>query len=97
MSKSEISKRIGDPAWKELSKLIRKRDKNTCYKCNKRGLQVHHIIPFKFSKSNRTDNLITLCTSCHTKIDHEYSRTGKTNYVRAMINCAKVRDSRDKI
>ncbi|MBU3905213.1 MAG: HNH endonuclease [Nanoarchaeota archaeon] len=96
MTKESISKRISDPAWKELTKLIRKRDKNTCYKCNKKGLQIHHIIPFKFSKSDRPDNLITLCQSCHTKIDHEYSRTGKTNYIRQMINCAKVRNRRDE-
>ena len=94
---NEISKRISDPAWKKISDKIRVRDNNTCYKCNNVGLSVHHIIPFRFSKSDRVDNLITLCISCHTKIDHEYSRTGKTNYVRQMINCARIRNKRDRL
>ena len=50
------------------------RDNSTCQLCgcNRRTykLKVHHILPFKENESERlnTDNLITLCSKCHTKV-----------------------------
>lgn len=50
---------------KELKTKIRKRDKFTCKICNNKGFTVHHI---DYNKKNcKQENLITLCSSCHSK------------------------------
>ncbi|CAI3257527.1 HNH endonuclease [Enterococcus cecorum] len=50
------------------------RDKYTCQCCGKskgKILQTHHIIYRSNSGSNRADNLITVCTDCHTYENHQ--------------------------
>jgi hypothetical protein len=57
--------------WKKLAQEIRKRDNFTCQYCGKKNAaDVHHIIPRRVKIDNNPDNLITLCRSCHTKIEH---------------------------
>jgi hypothetical protein len=57
--------------WKELAQKIRIRDSFTCQYCGKKGAtDVHHIIPRRVKIDNSPENLITLCRSCHTKIEH---------------------------
>ena len=64
--------------WLARAKEIRKRDK-VCQHCgmtprkNGRALDVHHTIPYRISKDNSPDNLITLCRSCHSKEDARYN------------------------
>ena len=57
---------------KTLRQSIRERDKYTCQICReKQGdktLSVHHIDYNK--KDNNSDNLISLCNSCHTKTNY---------------------------
>ena len=50
----------------DLKRAVRKRDRYTCFICKKEpAICVHHI---DYNKKNcNPDNLITLCTSCHTK------------------------------
>ena len=63
--------------WEKLSKEIRERDK-VCKHCGKtpkqngKSLDVHHIIPFRFSKDNSPLNLVALCAVCHKKAEHKY-------------------------
>lgn len=55
-----------------------KRDKFTCRLCGdgENRLDIHHIKPFRlfelkrYIEANDLSNLITLCVSCHTKIEH---------------------------
>lgn len=57
-----------------LKKSIRERDKHICYICKNKGNHVHHI---NYNKEDcRPENLITLCSSCHIKTNHnrEYWR-----------------------
>lgn len=61
--------------WKKQSCLARKRDGYTCQVCQKVGIQVHHIVPFRlfggdWKRANVLSNLITLCASCHSKVEH---------------------------
>jgi hypothetical protein len=57
--------------WKKLAQEIRKRDNFTCQLCGKKGAtDVHHIIPRRIKIDNSPDNLITLCRSCHGKVEH---------------------------
>jgi endogenous inhibitor of DNA gyrase (YacG/DUF329 family) len=57
--------------WKKLAQEIRKRDKFICQYCGKKNAtDVHHIIPRRIRIDNSPDNLITLCRSCHMRIEH---------------------------
>ena len=50
------------------------RDNYTCQCCGKsknKVLQTHHIIYRSNGGSNRVDNLITVCTDCHTHKNHQ--------------------------
>jgi len=61
--------------WKEYAIKIRKRDKYICQYCGKkRSIEVHHIMPRHIKIDNHPDNLITLCKSCHIKVEHLTSK-----------------------
>jgi hypothetical protein len=49
------------------------RDNYTCQACGKKGkiLRTHHIIYRSNGGSDRVDNLITVCTDCHTSENHK--------------------------
>ena len=47
-----------------------------CEQCLKQGRttpaeEVHHIIPLSRGGTHSTDNLMSLCQSCHNKIHHD--------------------------
>jgi len=84
-SKLKISKSLGGrrkerfygftrDTWTKKQLMIKKRDNFTCQECgfkgNSRNLNVHHINPFKYSKDNSDENLITLCIPCHGSIEY---------------------------
>lgn len=53
---------------------VLERDNYTCQCCGKskdKVLQTHHIIYRSNGGSNRVDNLITVCTDCHTYENHQ--------------------------
>ncbi len=62
---------------------IRERDGYICQICHKsnylelyeikRSLCIHHIIPYKILGDNPPWNLISLCTSCHSKAESKYN------------------------
>jgi len=67
--------------WNERKKeLIRTRDNRHCQRCGvsteelDRSLPVHHVIPAREwdspRKRNKEENLITLCTMCHPKVEN---------------------------
>lgn len=57
--------------WKDATRIVRKRDGNTCAKCAKRhtrtSLHIHHIRSFSTYSELRCDpnNLVLLCEKCH--------------------------------
>lgn len=61
--------------WKRIRSEVVERDNHECQLCNlteiecvsryKGSLHAHHKIPFRISKDNSLDNLITLCHRCH--------------------------------
>lgn len=77
MTKEEYKSLLLDARWKDLSIIIKKRDKFECKKCgyNKR-LQVHHKVYIKGRMPWEYDSnqLVTLCEECHKK-EHK----GKTS------------------
>lgn len=64
--------------WDTLRRSILHRDNYTCQKCNIKNvpLDVHHITYIRFTKE-KTENLISICRSCHTRLHNElgYNRT----------------------
>jgi DEAD/DEAH box helicase domain-containing protein len=65
------------PAWNQIRELIRARDQYRCQVCGileeRQVHHVHHKTPFRYYSSaeeaNQLDNLITLCPSCHRKVE----------------------------
>ena len=70
------------PDWYDIANRTRKRDNYTCQVCGKRrkgslrkkALHVHHITPLRafggdYEAANHPDNLVTLCKSCHKKVE----------------------------
>jgi 5-methylcytosine-specific restriction endonuclease McrA len=56
--------------WFTIRSQIFKRDHYQCVLCNsKEKLHCHHIIPWRFFANNESINLITLCKSCHLKLE----------------------------
>ncbi len=60
-----------------LREYILHRDKHSCQNpdctsnAKQKILQVHHVGYWKFDRSDRPGNLITLCTKCHTASNHK--------------------------
>ena len=56
--------------WKILAQKIRIRDGFICQYCGKKNsTSVHHILPKRIKIDNHPENLITLCRSCHRKVE----------------------------
>lgn len=87
---SEVSKRVNDPEWKKIRVEVYKRDNWTCQNCGKhvhKGIQCHHIVPWKISKSNDMTNLTTLCTPCHGKVEYQYAMNVISKMVYLLTFC----------
>ena len=72
----ETERRINNFEWRELRKKIYKRDEWICQLCGKHchdDIQCHHIIPFILTQDNSTNNLETLCNSCHLKKEFQFN------------------------
>jgi HNH endonuclease len=73
------------PGWKAIKEHVRARDR-VCHGCGKtaelngRALDVHHLIPFRFSGDNSFDNLVALCRSCHMRAD-DHGRAGSATFL----------------
>jgi len=63
----ENKARFNGKVWKLIRKLILERDNFTCQKCGKvqKNLDVHHKNPWRQSKNDDLDNLVSLCRKCH--------------------------------
>ena len=57
--------------YENVKAYVRERDNCTCQYCHgkskDRRLEVHHLVHRRDGGSNRPENLITLCTTCHAK------------------------------
>lgn len=69
--------------WDEIRLKVYERDEYTCQRCGvdcisrrdyngengDRIIQAHHIDPYESPEDNNLDNLVTLCSSCHTEVE----------------------------
>ena len=79
--------------WLKIKKLILIRDGFECQGCginsiqsqtlyNGQSLQVHHLIPYRICREHKTDNLITLCCSCHSKATQIEQKANCRSFIR---------------
>lgn len=58
------------PQWRGIRAQVRARDGQRCQICGStESLQVHHIQPFRYQRRHDLADLITLCASCHMKVE----------------------------
>lgn len=58
--------------WGKTRKEALERDKYTCQECGStERLEVHHIIPYLESEDDSLENLVTLCKTCHLRVENE--------------------------
>jgi 5-methylcytosine-specific restriction endonuclease McrA len=61
--------RLGNRNYEDLRQRVLRRDRWGCQFCGSmKNLQVHHQQYRSRSGEDRDDNLITLCTNCHSSI-----------------------------
>ena len=73
---SKLQQRCSSQKWIQIRSKIYKRDNWTCQKCGKKchtDIQCHHSIPESEGGSHIPENLVTLCKSCHIKVENEYN------------------------
>lgn len=68
-----VNKRAEAPgSWQMNRRQALKRDKNSCEFCgSNENVDVHHILPVRNGGSNYVGNLISICRSCHSKLENE--------------------------
>lgn len=71
--------RLNFPEYKEKLKQVYKRDDYKCQSCgdSKNKLEAHHIVPWRISHNDEMDNLITVCRTCHRKIEMEWRKANE--------------------
>ena len=63
-----VRSQLHGPSW-ETVKALYKTD--SCYSCrSEEDLHLHHIVPIMSGGTNDAWNLMTLCRTCHTKVEH---------------------------
>lgn len=57
--------------WKRLRSSVLRQDKNTCFKCNKKATDVHHMdySILGTHPNDFTKYLVSLCRDCHDKVE----------------------------
>jgi 5-methylcytosine-specific restriction endonuclease McrA len=64
---------LGRQEWKATRAHVRERDGNACRHCGATfRLSVHHIVPARYGGSDDVDNLVLLCSGCHSRADASF-------------------------
>lgn len=63
---------------KQLRQEVRERDEHECKFCeSEENLHTHHIVPRKAGGSDKKENLMTVCASCHKVIENSQGQALK--------------------
>lgn len=71
--------------WAEQRKKALERDHYTCRKCWKKTTSVHHIFQFKRTASNKLEEIIVVCPSCHRQEEINFIKYGITGWMKRQI------------
>lgn len=71
-----IQNRVDAMEFRKIRKVVLERDGHRCQLCggNDKQLYVHHMIPYRISPRDELENLISLCSQCHTEAEMYYRR-----------------------
>lgn len=70
-------------SWRRKRNECLMRDNFTCVKCgSKRNLEAHHLNYTRIGHENVNTDLITLCHSCHQKLENEKKKKDKEDFER---------------
>jgi plasmid maintenance system antidote protein VapI len=71
-----IQDRVDAIEFRKSRKVVLERDGRRCQLCGSENKQlyVHHMIPYRISPRNEFNNLISLCSQCHTKAELYYRK-----------------------
>jgi hypothetical protein len=59
--------------WKKQAARVLRRDNYQCQLCgSNKKLNAHHIIPWRVEHNDKMSNLITLCDSCHGRVEYKW-------------------------
>ena len=65
------------PAWRQVSMFVTRRD-GACVQCGSpHYLNAHHVIPRAEGGPDTPENLVSLCASCHSRLEAEQQRAGR--------------------
>lgn len=63
-------KKLYTENWDTIRKRVYQRDGHRCVMCGRKGkLHAHHIIPVRISHDNSMSNLVSVCGTCHRKLE----------------------------
>lgn len=64
-------KKLYTESWDVLRHRVYARDNHRCVLCQKKTLlNCHHLAPIRVSHDNNMNNLISVCSSCHKRLDN---------------------------
>lgn len=64
--------------WRTRRREALDRDGYRCVLCESTDrIQVHHIVPYRYSKSHDLNNLVCLCRSCHSKEELKVNKSSR--------------------
>lgn len=67
---AKVKKKYYTENWDDIRRKVYQRDGYRCVLCGKKGkIAAHHIVPIKVSKDNSLSNLVSVCNSCHRKLE----------------------------
>lgn len=70
VKKKEKQKKLYTDRWDVIRRQVYMRDGYRCVMCGKKGkLAAHHIVPLRVSHNNSLSNLVSVCDSCHKKLE----------------------------
>jgi len=49
-------------------------DRETCYFCDEKAQETHHIVPRRHGGSDKKANLVDLCQECHNRLEYLYTK-----------------------
>ncbi|MDQ5884503.1 MAG: endonuclease [Pseudomonadota bacterium] len=79
------------PRWKSQRNKFLKLGNNFCFKCGSTSkIHVHHVIPYRISKNDSLDNLVSLCPKCHSNLENVTFKIDKLSKEKQLLFSAIV-------
>jgi hypothetical protein len=87
------------PGWSRISKKFRAAGNDFCCLCGRTDgrLAVHHLEPYRVSRNNRQENLVTACPGCHARMERISDRIESLTASRRRVVLGRLRRVLDRL